>query len=248
MWKLLSVVLLALIVTGTVIAKDCLNERRRISAIEQNLNELEESLQEVNRQIAATRKILNHGKKPASVVTISNPSIGIYNFEQFINKVASGDFDAESQFGSTSSHRRYTQVTDLLNVSQGSDYDFELCPNEDCFDQYDTAYGHRRIGPNGEVYRSDSMAFDSELGSDLKELQQNIVERMRSGTNVKKCINEDGIEYCGPENDFYLGGRPSTRWYFEYGNRAYVVDTKFPLSTNPVGILKKDTNEGFVLQ
>ncbi len=163
----------------------------------------------------------------------------------FTNQVANNQFGGASSEGIVVNWRRYTGVSDLLNFSGGG-FDFNFCWN-DCFDQWNSNYGARRIGPNAQglpVYRSSTFAFDAELGSNLQQLLSNLVSRMRSATNVKKCING----YCAAENDFTVGGMPSQKWYFEYGNRAYIIDSRLPLAANPVAILKKDTNEGFAIQ
>lgn len=196
------------------------------------------------------------GTNPGGTVNVlanptGNGSNGnIRTWGEMINSVAANQFNGGSTEGQIARWTRYTNVTDLLNYTPDNDFSFNWCWGSDCFD--DTGYGARRLGPTNQgmpIYRNETFAFDAELGNNLQELLNNLVSRMRSGTNIKKCVYFGWQGYvCAPENDFLVGGHAATRWYFEYSNRAYVIDTRLPLAANPVSIHKKDTNEGFALQ
>lgn len=180
----------------------------------------------------------------------TNTAANTADYGSFVNQVAGGNFERPSTAGSVAQWQRYTNVSDLLNYSgssSNSGWNFDWCWGSDCFTQNDQNIGARRIGTNQEIYRNNAFAFDSELGPNLQSVLNNLVNKMRSGTNVKKCVWSGWDFYCAQENDFNVGGVPTTRWYFEHGNRAYIVDTKFPLAANPVAVLNKDTNEGFAL-
>jgi hypothetical protein len=190
-----------------------------------------------------------------TINVLSNPSgngtnQNVRTWGEFINSVAANQFGGASSENQVVRWNKYNNVSDLLNYSGDSGFNFDWCWGSDCFD--DSSYGARRIGPINQslpIYRNGTFAFDAELGNNLQELLNNMVARMRSGTNVKKCVYLEwqGL-VCESEGHFAVGGYPSTRWYFEYGNRAYIIDTRLPLAANPVAILKKDTNEGFALQ
>lgn len=200
------------------------------------------------------------GKNKKDEGTNGNVAVGVFNtntaassgdWGTFVNQVAGGNFQQASTANSVAQWKKYSNVTDLLNYTPDSG-GFEWCWGNDCFEDWDTSYGARRVGSSNEVYRNTTFAFDAELGNNLQELLNNIVARMRSASNIKKCVFDQRIfAYdCRDVNssNFYYGNVGTTRWYFEYSNRAYIVDTKYPLAANPVAILKKDTNEGFSIQ
>ena len=174
----------------------------------------------------------------------------VTTWAQMISSVAANQFSGSTQANQVMQWLKYENVTDLLNHSPNSGFNFNWCWGSECFD--DSHYGARRLGPlnlGSPIYRNGTFGFDSELGNNPQELLNNLVSKMQSATNVKKCVlfQWQGL-ICENENGYNVGGFPSTRWYFENGNRAYVIDTQLPLLANPISILRKDTNEAFALQ
>ncbi len=189
---------------------------------------------------------------PISVAGGSNCSgrsmEGAFSFAEFANQVASCQFSVASQKGAFITYKKYTGVADPLNFqvndNSGFSFDFNFCFGSDCFDAGEII--GRRLDQNLFIYRSANFSIDSEFGNNLQALLNNLVSKMRVATNIKKCF----FTQCDSESslNFNYGNIKSTRYYFESGNRAYIVDTQFPLIANPVGIYDKDKKEVFVVQ
>jgi hypothetical protein len=184
--------------------------------------------------------------------TCSQGTAGAHTFVDFANQIAACQFANPSQQGAFITYQKYTNVTDLLTyqVDGGSGWTFEWCWGNDCFNQSQVI--GRRLDIGNLIYRSSNFSVDAELGNNLQEFLNNIVARMRSASNVKKCVfNTLYYAYdCDTESsiNFKYGNIPASRYYFEYNNRAYILDTQFPLIANPVAIHDKDNDEGYAVQ
>jgi hypothetical protein len=177
-------------------------------------------------------------------------SNGAYTFIEFANQVATCQFKSPSQAGTLVTYTEYTGVTDMLDfqVDNQSGFFFDFCWGSDCFDQTD--FIGRRLDQGNFIYRSENFGIDNEMGNNLQEMLNAVVLRMQSATNVKKCIwSNYGYFDCRAESEinFYYGNVQTSRYYFEYNNRSYIVDTRYPLIANPVGIHDKDTEHAWAV-
>ncbi|MBT7610434.1 MAG: hypothetical protein HN576_11805 [Bacteriovoracaceae bacterium] len=198
---------------------------------------------------------INGIQNPISVALTGTCSAGstagAFTFQEFANQVAACKFSSPSQQGTLASYTEYTGVTDMLNfqVDNQSGWSFDWCWGSDCFDQ--SALIGRRLDQGNLIYRSANFGVDNEMGNNLQEMLNAIVTRMRAATNVKKCVwNSWYYNFdCRSESEinFEYGNIQSPRYYFEYNNRAYIIDTRYPLIANPVGIQDKDTEHAWAV-
>lgn len=184
--------------------------------------------------------------------TCSQGTSGAHTFVDFANQVAACQFANASQQGAFITYQKYSNVQDLLNyqVDNGSGWSFEWCWGSECFNQ--SAIIGRRLDLGNLIYRSSNFTVDAEFGNNMQEFLNNLVNRMKSASNIKKCVfNQFMYAYdCDNESaiNFRYGNIPASRYYFEYQNRAYIIDTQFPLIANPVAIHDKDNQEGYAVQ
>jgi hypothetical protein len=196
---------------------------------------------------------INGVQNPISVALSGTCSTGgsggAYTFLEFANQVAACQFQSPSQPGTLATYTEYTGVTDMLNfqVENESGWFFDFCWGSDCFDQ--SAIIGRRLDQGNLIFRSSNFGIDNEMGNNLQEMLNAMVTRMRSATNVKKCVWYGYGFDCRSESEinFYYGNVQTSRYYFEYNNRSYIMDTRYPLIANPVGIHDRDTDHAWAV-
>jgi hypothetical protein len=211
--------------------------------------------------VACGKKNTTEGNAPVN--GIYNPTVvtngstcsagssqGALTFLEFANQVAACQFGSPSQAGTLATYTEYTGVTDMLNFqvdNGGSGWFFDFCWGSDCFNQQDII--GRRLDAGNLIYRSANFGVDNEMGNNLQEMLNVLVTRMRSASNIKKCVyvpNYYSYDCDAEQNvNFRYGNIRTTRFYFEYNNRAYILDSSYPLIANPVGIHDKDTDHAW---
>lgn len=182
------------------------------------------------------------------------------NWSEFINEVEANRFQGASagkEFYWTSSS--YASTDNNCKTKWGF---FTYCSYSSSSSMsYAPGISSRIVEADGRVYRLNFS--DDNFGNTLQEIQSNLVARMRSASNIRKCVVPSQniyypgtwslLAYAGQEVCYFIDGRSghsdyavllrnegSKRYIFDHGSKTYLVDTTRPLAANPIGL--SDTN------
>lgn len=193
----------------------------------------------------------------ANLTTGVASSTSTQNWSEFINEVEANRFQGASagkEFYWTSS----SYASGDSNCKTKWDF-FTYCSYSSGSNQsYAPGISSRIIEADGRVLRLNFS--DDNFGNSLQEIQGNLVARMKSATNIRKCVVPSQnvsypgnpwaiIAYAGQEVCYFIDGRSghseyavllrnegSKRYIFDHGGKTYLVDTTRPLAANPIGL------------
>lgn len=184
------------------------------------------------------------------------------SWSEFKNAVSDGRFQGSSQGQFYWQNTTSSTVTNDTNCKTkwGGFLTYCSYSGNTGNSSYMAGISTRIIESNGEVFRIE-FNEDQTFGNSLSAIKSNLVSKMNSATDIRKCVVPQGYYsgyYLGyQEICFYVDGRiadgvnhanyatllrnePSKRYIFTAGGRTYLVDTGRPLGANPIGVSNAD--------